>query len=638
MTVLLTSVVGFLLISLFYIALGNLFLKRLKLNEKYESSVEFSILFYFGIIVWYFFGTALGLAGYFKFQIILGIFAASLILRGKYAFQLLQKLVVDIFSKRSLRAIFPDNRFDQYVFVFVLMFVSLGYFSIIAPIEGDGAAFYMPISKMFAETGYLQKLPGYEGFSAVGLLSEIQLSTLLLFGFEHSARGLAWFVFLPLISIILKFGKSLGVSKSGNLISLFGIFTSTAVFYILYGGKIDIFSAALGFTGLYLLFFTNYNFLAGIYLAAACVAKLSLLIPFFPIITFTLLFKWYRADEKKKIFNCFLMFFLVGFAFLIVVIPHFIKNHFFFNNPLAPFYGTQLSWETEWFSPETTRRILLTYPLIWFFGDYWAQLGRMSLILFMFSPFALFAFLNKSKKLSNSEVLVYISFILAMLFWAVLRPSFVAPRYIMAVLLLLGPIAGRGFDIVLSSYKLPTYFKKYLLIVFCLWSIHSLIQNRGIGFDPLRLVRLTNATDCKYERGSHCVVIEYLNKKVPEGSRVLQLNYFTYWLRSDLLQTMMRSDEFNGLDTMNDKEFWTRVYSRGFRYILLDKATHQSSPFAKYISTDYEYISLIELYSVENIIAYEVNFKFPDVIKPTVSVNKESNLWKVVELSGTNGK
>ena len=151
---------------------------------------------------------------------------------------------------------------------------------------------------------------------------------------------------------------------------------------------IDLFSGALGLVGLYLLYFENELLLAGFLVAFACVAKLSLFIPFFPLVVIGLIQQARSgSSDLRTIIKKFLIFNLSFAAiFVVVLLPHLIKNYIFFENPWAPFYGSKFSWETTWYAESTVRRILWTYPLVWFYGGYWGQMGTIALPVVMFLP------------------------------------------------------------------------------------------------------------------------------------------------------------------------------------------------------------------------------------------------------------
>ncbi len=628
MILVLSGVLAALVFAYFYLALGQTLVSLFDTKQSLSRYEKFFASFYTGIGIWYIVATALGLSGNFKKEYVGSIVLIVLVLTFSKTKFFLKSFGGEAIA--DLKKSVPDTKYWKFIFCSIILFVLLCGMSFIAPIEGDGAAFYMAISKMLASSGYLEKFPGYEGFSAVGLLSELQLASLLLFATDYAAKGFAWVVFLPTILVFVEFSRKLKLSTEGTLVVLLSVFTSTGIFFILYGGKVDLFSSALGLSGLYFLFFSRHYFMTGFLLGLACIAKLSLLIPFFPIVVIGILNHWWFGQNGKKSFKelCWL-FFAVGLAFILVFVPHLIKNQVFFSNPFAPFYGTNLKWETEWFAPETTRRIVLTYPLVWFYGDYWAQAGRMAILMFMFAPFAALKFRTSSVK---AEVgLLAFAFFAGLGLWAVLRPSFIAPRYIMPVLLLLAPLAGYGFDRLRESF--PTGFlMKSVKVILVLWVIHSLINVDRSGLTPRRLKPLLLGNEpCLLDR-QHCQAAEVINQVAPVGARVLQLNYFTYWLRADLLQTLMHAEEVN-LKDMNSEQTWTALYKRDFKYILYDTATHQYLESLYYLKNLPSWVQLKNLYTLDNVSVYEIQYNGAPVSEIDVKVvSNGAGHWQVQEL------
>lgn len=621
----LSGVLAAVAFTFFYLSLGQFLVGLLDRQQRLTCYEKVFSSFYTGMGAWYFAATALGLTGNFKRNIIGFIILVVIGLTFIKTKDLLKNFYNEALSdlKRSI----PDTKFWKFIFCSIILFILLYGVSFIAPIEGDGAAFYMAISKMLAHSGYLEKFPGYENFSAVGLLCELQMASLLLFVSDYAAKGFSFVVFLPTILVFVELARKFKLTLEATLIMLLSVFTSTGILFILYGGKIDLFSTSLGLSGLYFLMYSRQYFLSGFLLALACVAKLSLLIPFFPMVAIGLINRWWvDSEDKRKMKDLVYIVSLVGLAFIVVFIPHLIKNQFFFSNPLAPFYGTSLKWETEWFSPETTRRIILTYPLVWFYGDYWAQAGRISLLILLFLPFA-YRGLQKAE-CRREVILTSVMFLGGMSLWLVLRPSFVAPRYIMPVLLLLAPLAGYGFDR-LREVASGRFFYRALQVVLVLWVVHSLITVDRSGLSPRKIRHLFIGTEPCVLDHQHCLAAEAINQVAPMGARILQLNYFTYWLRPDLLQTLMHAEEFD-VAKMNAEQVWTSIYKRDFKYLLYDTATHQYLEETYHLKDLPSWVVLKPIFTQDNVTAYEIDFtKAPVDTKDVTVVSNGEGHWQV---------
>jgi hypothetical protein len=137
------------------------------------------------------------------------------------------------------------------------------------------------------------------------------------------------------------------------------------------------------------------------------------------------------------IFKMCCLFAILG---VIAWIPQLIKNWMLFDAPLAPFFGlTDKNWlNQEWFNQEVTRRILMTYPFALVSGRYPMQGGGLSFLFIAFLPF-LFWLNTKS---CNRTLLFAVTFsgLVSLAVWMLIRPSVIAPRYILATLLLFVPV------------------------------------------------------------------------------------------------------------------------------------------------------------------------------------------------------
>ena len=494
----------------------------------------------------------------------------------------------------------------------------------------DGAAFYLPFAKMMGYSGWLEKMPGYEGFSAVGLLGEIQMATLYVFGLEDLARSYSWFYFVPVFFLLFDYSKKFELTQEGLIVLLVSVFSSGCIFYITGGGKIDLISAAIGLLGIYILFFEKSVLLAAFLLAFASVAKISLLIPFFPLVIVGIICQFCYVDFKPKgkfkFFIKALGIFFIAYCFAFA--PQFVKNYVFFKNVLAPFYGGKISWETSWYSADTTLRIILTYPLVWFYGSYWAQLGTLSLPIFTFFPFYLKKKILSYKNWKNTEFLL-IALTLGMLLWLVLRPSFVAPRYILAILLCFAPFAAKGFDHLIQNNFNNHIKKKIILSFILLWSVFSLIkviEGRAI---LNAYAYATNSIDHCQRDSHHCYVVEELNKIAPIGSRILQLSYFTYWFREDLIQVMKKTDEIEFPVMPLTEEVWRLVYEHDFSYLYIDTISHSDYIKTYFLNNLPAWVRLEKIAQIENVIAFKIIFSPSLDFKKKWKVKSEGKHWFV---------
>lgn len=597
---------------------------------------DFSSLLALGMTAWFCIASLLLAVGEFKFWTFAAVFVVGLVGSKPQ----LKNYYVDFTQglKDFSRELKARTKWEKTLIGFIVLFVLLSLTSFVAPLESDGAAYYLPIAKLWADSGLFQMLRGYDDFSAVGAFAEIQMATIYLLGGEWLVRGFSALIPLLISIELFKFSKKLGLSFSAFLIQVLALYTSMCVMLIMYSGKIDLFSAWLGLLAIYCLFFDSKIYRAGLFLAAACIAKLSLLLPMFFVALSALV---YRVRFSKESKNQWRSFFILGLKlaapFLFVLVWQLVKNHVLFDNALAPFIGNKLAEEKYWFAPETISRIKMLYPLVWFFGDYWGQLGSFSILVLMFLPFAWLG-KNRTHSTETGRVVPYWigMFLIGMLMWFLVRPSFVAPRYIMGFFLIAFPLMGLGYDWFFqnqANHRLKAGITKAIIVIY---SLHLVAVYLKAPLSPVRAFYSWRAplSKCKFD-GPDCVAMEILNEKAEPGSRVLQLMYESIWLRPDLIQTLRGSYELDGIETLSTDEKWKKIISRGFGFILLKASTHNAWVEKVGLREPPPWIEIQELFNFQGVAVWKIGIKNgPDTpqIPPEVELKLGRNGWDVLEL------
>lgn len=99
-----------------------------------------------------------------------------------------------------------------------------------------------------------------------------------------------------------------------------------------------------------------------------------------------------------------------------------------------------------------------------------------------------------------------------------------------------------------------------------------------------------------------------INKLIPIGSRILTLNYYIHWLRSDLLQLASKTSEkkFGELKELDLQ--WRQIYENGFDYIFIDSVSHPSY-YESFTRSDLpDWVRMEKIYKNENLSAYRLIF------------------------------
>jgi hypothetical protein len=445
---------------------------------------------------------------------------------------------------------------------------------------GDGSAFYLPLAKVTADSHRLQLLPGYEELTSIGLQGEMHFAALMSMGSVGAAQLFSWPTILAGAILLLALGKNAGVSRRGQWLMLAILFTSSALIELSGTGKTDLFAAALGMAAYYWAIRirdfqgSSIFWRVGLFTGLTLVAKISYMVTFLPSIGIIILWGYYersrRAGLQASNFANWLPSILIGITGLFMaIIPHLVKNHVLFENPLAPFgTGTSGIQDQTWSGPETTRRILFTIPFALTFGEYWAQMGNVSPLALAFAPLAVL--LPRPRRVIDSPLfIITISSMIGILTWFILRPSVVAPRYYMACLLLLIIPAARAADFVASHGSGAKVLQSTVLTVTILAIIaHGSYYLDRAFFPKQTFSYLSNRLSECEKAPKYCGMITIINNSIGPGERLFTNTFVRYWLRADLIQCALTTEERNAyrnLDTPEQR--WSFIFGRGFRYI-----------------------------------------------------------------------
>jgi len=438
-----------------------------------------------------------------------------------------------------------------------------------------------------AATGWLQAMPGpYKLFSTIGLPAELHYTALMIMADLNAAKLFVWPVALAAASLLASITAVCGGGRIARTLSWSMVLTSTTFNHYIFDGKVDLFACAFGLASIYWLVSPSSNgarflnvALAGLFAGAATVAKFSY-IPSLGI-TLLILLIWHQKMFAKNsdgfslpinvgqlLTNGGLMAFMAILAWL----PQLLKNELLFNAPLAPFVGDVKdgNWLNQtWFSPEVTRHILMTYPLALVFGRYPMQGGGLSLMLLAFAPMVVFL---RPPRLWQTSLLsaVTLSGLLAVLVWMILRPSIIAPRYILTSLLMLMPIVAIGTEKALKHdegrgiLRLGVLFTSLAALGAASWSLLPLpgaILATYRGQDNSCLLAST-----------YCQPMTDLARTLPKGERIFVAGFYAYWLRADQLQCRDSSGESIALEKQEEPVIW--LAEQGFSYIVVDSLSH----------------------------------------------------------------
>ncbi len=584
----------------------------------------------------------LALPGWFSPQIVTGLLALCVLGGVACAWPNVVSFA------RQLRSVLSSLRSESLpwkilALVTVLLLLVEGGGSLLRPPRGDAVAFYMPFSKIIAASHRLVPLPGYEAFTQIGLQGELHYAALMSLGSDRAAKLFVWSTSFAIAMMLLAIGSKVGLGRRGQWIALTVLCTSTAFTYLITDGKVGLFAAAMGMAAFYWTLQTGGHQgtlalrLTGLFTGLAVIAKFSYLAPLLPGIL--VLVVWQRAiPSKERSVDDSLMVSLatailsLGFWMMLPIIPHMLKNGVLFGEPLAPFVSSGgQSWLSQtWFTPEVTRWIVLTYPLALVFGQYPMQYGTLSPLILAFAPLAFL--LPRPRSIAGSR-LVQITLAAAMgvVVWVIVRPSVLAPRYILAPLLMFIPFAARSAEYVAQMEMRPRWLSAGILIgAFTMLLLTLLQEGRYPVYHTLRYVA-GQVSECDLA-GPSCRASGIVNQQAAFGDRVYLGTYYRYWLRPDLLQCVSGSDEQRAMSSLQTPEArWTYLYERGFHHLIIDERTHEATAALLDVAQVPAWLAVIPLFDENEYAVFRLESNDPSRQPRMICRQVNPPAWDVVE-------
>lgn len=518
-----------------------------------------------------------------------------------------------------------------------IMIDAVGAF--ILPPDGDAEAFYMVFPKILAHSERLIPQRNYFSFSQNGLFGEMHFAALMSIAGNEAAKVFSWVTSLSLALILLGICRKTGLSNQGSIVSLLMLFSSTAFSYNIYNGKVDNFAGALGLAAIFWALHTGSGnnvaqlSMTGLFAGFALIAKFSYIPVLIPgIIVIVCMQQLSNQDTLKRKFSGRSFGYslsVIGVACLVAMVPHLVKNTALFGEPLAPFIffrnvGNYWADQT-WFSPEATRYILATYPFALCFGIFPMQGGNLSPLILALFPMGYF--IKRPDSFVRSTLFqVTITALVSLIIWMVVRPSLIAPRYILALLLLFIPFSAKAAESILS-----TDFRSRFLA----WIVSgSLLISACIAYQirlhPIMvMVQSIHGTDIFRKISRFRDGLEFLNQSAAMGDRVYIQGYYSYFLRADLLQLINGEGENIG-KCESWKEKWEFLYYRGFKYYYIQKEQHTGNEYLRSGSGP-EWLNIKKLYEDSSSILFQITSTNPEKKPLFCGRQVHPPAWDVVE-------
>ena len=587
----------------------------------------------------------IGLVGWFGPVVIVGTLATVIGLSASQLFPLLRNTLSWV---RSFFKWLRGERVGVQLFAMALalLIFEFGAAAWIMPPRGDAEAFYIPYARVIAATQRIELMPGpYEYLSSIGLMGELHFGALISLANVSSAKFFVFPLAVSAAAMLVAICSEAGVGRMGRMIAVAMLFTTTAFTHHIFDGKTDLFPTALGLMAVWLLLAAGESVpvrtayaVAGLCTGFALMAKFSYALGFLPAVCVFLV--WRQLTNGTSIVQVsgskFRSGAMVVFAVCAVAatVPHLAKNAVLFSSPLAPFLGgsEDKGWLNQaWFTPEVTRRIVLSYPFALVFGRYPGQSGNLSYLLLAFLPLA--AWLPRPTHLSKSKLTeLCLAGAIGTISWIAVRPSMIAPRYYLPTLLLFYPLAAKAAEQVLIKEApfrwLGAGIMAILLSALAVFSYPLLpavrqVPNALLGrLDPCVLA------------SPYCEPLITMNRQAEPGDRIYFAGYYSNWLRTDLLQCRNDLADSQALETATDAAGrWAMLYARGFRYVIIDNTSRLPIVSLLDPSTIPPWLNVNEILKTKELSVLRLSNRAHDQKVERDCVQDASHMWHVKRVS-----
>jgi hypothetical protein len=249
------------------------------------------------------------------------------------------------------------------------------------------------------------------------------------------------------------------------------------------------------------------------------------------------------------------------------ILPLILKNFLLFDEPFAPVFhfSSQSSAliDQVWYSNEITAWIVKTYPLALVFGRYPMQHGIISVLILAFLPLYAFSLIARLFKVDKATV-VFISGVISVAVWVLLKPSILAPRYILPGLVMLFPAISLAAERAIYSRKfgIVRFFTASAIVLMLCSTIVSLVPYVNNSYANWLNSSTRTWTDPVWS------MPEVISNESEPGARVLNAMYSRFPLRADLLQCVIGEDELDLVyNAQSTEDMWESVHMLGAKYI-----------------------------------------------------------------------
>lgn len=484
-------------------------------------------------------------------------------------------------SLSQLKSVFnplgkSGNGIDRVIIWLSISVLVMGLMYSTSRLSYDSVALYFSSAKITALTYHIQFYSKF--FIVSSLQAGIQYSALIQTFGDQAARIYSWVNGVIIIIFTLALGETVGLSKRANLILLTLIITSTAFLDLMGDGKIELASTVPASATLYWMEINHKELNKGSLLLTGFLAGLAMISRPNNIILLALLIGlfylahgYYRRNEAGNwIINRFIrpaLWLSVGIICLMTY--HLIANWIILGDPLA-FIKTYegVNWsEWQWaLNPKQVWTFRLLYPLVVTYLNTPQTLGNITPLFVAFLPAAWLFGRRKKLQISRNLTIWVCAALITLLVWLLLVLTVFEIRYVLFLwMILFLPLASIIEKILIGPDPFLQITTKIILTVLLVFTTLRIFY---ISVDTYSPIDIQGNPQCN--NFLFCQFLKPVNELASTGDRVLTLNAYRYYLRTDLFACSTNLEEYSTLEALSHEDniaFWTEVYREGYKYI-----------------------------------------------------------------------
>lgn len=539
-----------------------------------------------------------------------------------------------------------SDRLIYWLSVSVLL-LSLMYSS--SRLSYDSVALYFSDAKITAMTNHIQFFLN-DSFITSSFHTGIQYAAIIQVFGDQAARMFSWVNGLIIIIFTLALAEQVGLSKQARRILLALLLTTTAFTDLLGDGKIDLATSAPAIAAVYWMIATGVKARSGSFFFVGFLAGFAIISrPFnaFLLGAFFALFYLQqiyllRKEEGFYLKPLFKRFLWLASALLGLAVFHLAANWMILGDPLAPFTNASKLSASGWqwaFNPNEIWAFRALYPFVVTFLNSPQSLGTISPLFLAFFPGIFIKDIRE--KLFAKKPLIHLTAmaIITLLLWIMLFFTVVEIRYVFFLwIILFLPLAVIA-EKILSLKNIVGITMELMLITVLLFVNFRIIY---ISLDTYSPIDEQGNPQC-YDH-LFCDYLKSINDSAAPGERILTMNAYRYYLRSDLFACSTKADEYSAIRdaSLNSPDkFWEEAYRQGYTFIAYEKnysVRHLYMDFFPNPNNTPSWMEIEPIYGEpgDDIIAYKIKVNKPPTSRSMICAqSEETGIWEVQAVNST---